>query len=338
MEIFKNISLKRCNTFGLDYKAKYLVEIKSEKDLITLQKEKVFKSEKKLILGGGSNILFTKDFNGLVVKNNIKGQEIVNENKNFIDFKIGAGENWHEIVLKCVDNNWGGIENLSLIPGNSGTAPMQNIGAYGVEIKDTFLQLEALELSSGNIKRFNKEDCKFSYRESIFKNEKKNQYLILNITLRLNKNPKLNIEYGEIKKTLQEQQIKSPTIKDVSNAIITIREKKLPDPKKIGNSGSFFKNPIISNQLLDKIIKKYPKIVHYKINKNKTKIAAGWLIEKAGWKGKRIKNFGVHKNQALVLVNYGGAEGKEIYELSENIINDINLKFGISLEREVNII
>ena len=338
MKIIKNISLKHYNTFGLNYKTKYFVEIKSKKDLIALQDEKLFKTEKKLILGGGSNILFTRDFNGLVIKNNIKGQEIVNENENFVDFKIGAGENWHEIVLKCVDNNWGGIENLSLIPGNSGTAPMQNIGAYGIEIKDTFQELEALKISSGNIKKFDKKQCKFSYRESVFKNEKKNQYLILNITLRLNKNPKINIEYGDIKKILTERQIQNPSIKDVSNAIITIREQKLPDPKKIGNSGSFFKNPIIPNQLIDKIIKKYPEIVHYKINENETKVAAGWLIEKAGWKGKRIKNFGVHKNQALVLVNYGGANGIQIYELSESIINDIKLKFGITLEREVNII
>ena len=338
MKIIKNISLKHFNSFGLDYKTKYFVEIKCEKDLIALQNKTLFKTEKKLILGGGSNILLTKDFNGLVIKNNIKGQEIVNESENFVDFKIGAGENWHEIVLKCVDNNWGGIENLSLIPGNSGTAPMQNIGAYGVEIKDTFLGLEALEFSSGNIEKFNEKECKFSYRESVFKNEKKDKYFILNITLRLNKNPKVNIEYGDIKKTLREKNIKTPTIKDVSNAIIAIREQKLPNPKKIGNSGSFFKNPIISNKLLKKIMKKYPEIVHYKINDNQTKIAAGWLIEEAGWKGKRIKNFGVHKNQALVLVNYGGAKGSQIYELSESIINDINLKFGITLEREVNII
>ncbi len=338
LKIFKNISLKKYNTFGLDYKAKYFVEIESEKDLIKLQNESLFKKENKLVLGGGSNILFTKDYNGLIIKNNIKGQEIVDEDENFVYFKIGAGENWHEIVLKCVENNWGGIENLSLIPGNTGTAPMQNIGAYGVEIKETFLSLQAFRLSSGIIKKFDKDDCKFNYRESIFKNEKKNQYLILNITLRLNKKPKVNIEYGDIKKILIDKKIKIPTIKDVSSAIIEIRKQKLPDPKEIGNGGSFFKNPIISFQLLNKIIKKYPEIVHYKINENQTKIAAGWLIEKAGWKGKTIRNYGVHKNQALVLVNYGGASGKEIYDLSKKIIDDIKLKFGITLEREVNII
>jgi UDP-N-acetylmuramate dehydrogenase len=338
MKILKNIPLKSYNTFGLEYKSKYFIEIKKEEDLISLVNEDLFKTEKKLILGGGSNILLTKNFDGLIIKNSIKGQEIVNQNQKFVDYKIGAGENWHEIVLKCVDNNWGGIENLSLIPGNTGTAPMQNIGAYGMEIKETFICLEALELSSGKIVKFNNADCKFGYRESVFKNEKKNQYVILNITLRLNKNPKVNITYGDIKNILNQENIQSPTIRDVSNAIIKIRQSKLPDPKKIGNSGRFFKNPIISNDLFLKVQQKYPDIAHYKVNNKQTKIAAGWLIENAGWKGKRINNFGVHKKQALVLVNYGGASGDEIFDFSESIIKDIKVKYGIQLEREVNII
>jgi len=338
MVIQKNISLKRYNTFGVDYNAKYFVEINYKNDLIKLHQKKLFKQEKKLVLSGGSNILFTKDYDGIVIKNNIKGQKVINEDKDFIFLKIGAGECWHEVVMKCVKNNWGGIENLSLIPGNSGTAPMQNIGAYGVEIKETFINLEAFDISTGKIINFNKKQCEFDYRESVFKNEKKDKFIIINITLRLNKNPKVNIEYGDIKKTLSRKNIKNPTIKDVSDAVIEIRQSKLPDPKIIGNSGSFFKNPIVSNHFLKKTLYNHPDIVHYKISDNKSKIAAGWLIEKAGWKGVTKKNYGVHKNQALVLVNYGGAHGKEIFELSRLIIEDVKSKFGITLEREVNII
>ena len=291
-----------------------------------------------LILGGGSNILFTKDFDGLVILNNIKGKEIISQNQQSIFLKIGAGENWHELVMYCVDNGWGGIENLSLIPGNTGTAPMQNIGAYGVEIKETFLELEALEISSGKIVKFNNSDCEFGYRESVFKNKMKNQYIILNITLELKKNPVLNINYGDVKAILESQNIKNPAIKEVSNAIIRIRQSKLPDPKKIGNSGSFFKNPLVSLNQLELIRKNYPNVVNYEINENEFKIAAGWLIERAGWKGKKFNNYGVHEKQALVLVNYGLANGMEIFDLSEKIILDIKDKFGITLEREVNII
>jgi UDP-N-acetylmuramate dehydrogenase len=291
-----------------------------------------------LSLGGGSNILFTKDFDGLVILNNIKGKEIINQNQKSVFLKIGAGENWHELVMYCVDNGWGGIENLSLIPGNTGTAPMQNIGAYGVEIKETFVELEALEISSGKIVKFSNSDCEFGYRESVFKNKMKNQYIILNITIELNKNPVININYGDVKVILESQNIKNPTIREVSNAIISIRQSKLPDPKKIGNSGSFFKNPIVSLNQLELIKKKYPNVVNYEINENEFKIAAGWLIERAGWKGKKFNNYGVHEKQALVLVNYGLANGMEIFELSEKIILDIKDKFGITLEREVNII
>ena len=338
MNIIKNYPLLKLNTFGVDIKAKYFTSINTINELIELTKTNVFKDLKLLILGGGSNILFTKDFDGLVILNNIKGKEIIDQNQQSIFLKIGAGENWHELVMYCVDNGWGGIENLSLIPGNTGTAPMQNIGAYGVEIKETFIELEALEISSGKIVKFNNSDCEFGYRESVFKNKMKNQYIILNITLELKKNPVLNINYGDVKAILESQNIKNPGIKEVSNAIISIRQSKLPDPKKIGNSGSFFKNPIVSLNQLELIKKKYPNVVNYEINENEFKIAAGWLIERAGWKGKKFNNYGIHEKQALVLVNYGLANGMEIFELSEKIILDIKDKFGITLEREVNII
>lgn len=338
MNIIENYPLLKLNTFGIDVKAKYFTSINTINELIEVTKTNVFKDLELLILGGGSNILFTKDFDGLVILNNIKGKEIIDQNQQSIFLKIGAGENWHELVMYCVDNGWGGIENLSLIPGNTGTAPMQNIGAYGVEIKETFIELEALEISSGKIVKFNNSDCEFGYRESVFKNKMKNQYIILNITLELKKNPVLNINYGDVKAILESQNIKNPDIKEVSNAIISIRQSKLPDPKKIGNSGSFFKNPIVSLNLLELIKKKYPNVVNYEINENEFKIAAGWLIERAGWKGKKFNNYGVHEKQALVLVNYGLANGMEIFELSEKIILDIKDKFGITLEREVNII
>lgn len=338
MNIIENYPLLKLNTFGVDVKAKYFTSINTINELIEVTNTNVFKDLELLILGGGSNILFTKDFDGLVILNNIKGKEIIDQNQQSIFLKVGAGENWHELVMYCVDNGWGGIENLSLIPGNTGTAPMQNIGAYGVEIKETFVELEALEISSGKIVKFNNSDCEFGYRESVFKNKMKNQYIILNITLELKKNPVLNINYGDVKAILESQNIKNPAIKEVSNAIISIRQSKLPDPKKIGNSGSFFKNPIVSLNQLELIKKKYPNVVNYEINENEFKIAAGWLIERAGWKGKKFNNYGVHEKQALVLVNYGLANGMEIFELSEKIILDIKDKFGITLEREVNII
>ena len=338
MNFIENYPLLKLNTFGVDVKAKYFTSINTINELIELTKTNVFKDLELLILGGGSNILFTKNFDGLVILNNIKGKEIIDQNQQSIFLKIGAGENWHELVMYCVDNGWGGIENLSLIPGNTGTAPMQNIGAYGVEIKETFIELEALEISSGKIVKFNNSDCEFGYRESVFKNKMKNQYIILNITLELKKNPVLNINYGDVKAILESQNIKNPAIKEVSNAIISIRQSKLPDPKKIGNSGSFFKNPIVSLNQLELIKKKYPNVVNYEINENEFKIAAGWMIERAGWKGKKFNNYGVHEKQALVLVNYGLANGMEIFELSEKIILDIKDKFGITLEREVNII
>lgn len=338
MEIYENFILTEHNTFGINVRSKYFTEIFSIKDIKELVKSKEFLGSNTLILGGGSNILFTKDYDGLVINNKIKGKKILSEDHEFITLQIGAGENWHELVMFCVDKGWGGIENLSLIPGNTGTAPMQNIGAYGVEIKETFVDLEAFEISTGKILKFNNSQCKFGYRESVFKNEKKNQFIILSITLKLHKKPKINIGYGDVINVLKSNNIDNPTIKDVSNAIIAIRQSKLPDPKEIGNCGSFFKNPIITVSHLNIILKKFPEIVHYPINKKEVKIAAGWLIDKAGWKGKTFKNYGVHKKQALVLVNYGNAKGSDLFELSEKIIVDIKEKFDITLEREVNII
>lgn len=338
MKIHEDFKLLNYNTFRVESNSKYFIEISSQEELRKVSQLNHFKKNPILILGGGSNILFTKDFNGLIISNKIKGKKIIFQDNDHVYLKIGAGENWHDLVMYCVDKGWGGIENLSLIPGNTGTAPMQNIGAYGVEIKETFLELEAFEIKSGKTIKFLNSDCHFGYRESIFKNEKKNQYIILNITLKLNKKPIINIGYGDVFKILENNDIKNPTIKDVSNAIISIRKLKLPDPNKIGNCGSFFKNPIIEKNQLDTIKKKYPNIVFYNINETQVKIAAGWLIEKAGWKGKTFNNCGVHKNQALVLVNYGNAKGSEIYSLSEKIIADIYQKFNIALEREVNII
>ena len=335
----KNKSLFKYNTFGIDVLAKYFVSFSSLDELQKVTATNSFNSEKLLILGGGSNILLTKDFDGIVLKNNIKGINILKETKNDVALEIGAGENWHQLVMYCIDKNYGGIENLSLIPGNVGAAPMQNIGAYGVELKDTFVYLEAFNIRDRKIEIFKNKDCEFGYRESIFKKELKNKYIITKVVLKLSKHShKINTNYGDIQKELEALKITNPSIKDVSNAVIKIRKSKLPDPEQIGNSGSFFKNPVISKSIFNQIILKHPNIAHYVLDNNNVKIAAGWLIENAGWKGKTISTYGVHKKQALVLVNYGGTSGKDIYELSCKIIKDIKEKFNIELEREVNVI
>lgn len=332
-----NVSLKPYNTFGIDVSAKEFIEINAPNELIELiHNQKINKN--RLILGGGSNILLTRDFNGQVIKNNIKGKQLLQDDGEYYIVKAGAGENWHNFVIWCLSQEYNGLENLSLIPGNVGASPMQNIGAYGVEIKDVFLNLEAIELASGETKVFYNEDCSFGYRESVFKNIYKDQYFITSVTFKLPKKYMLNTSYGAIEDELKSMGISSPNAKDVSNAVIQIRQRKLPDPREIGNSGSFFKNPVVSNNLFEKIKAEHPKISSYDLNNGTTKIAAGWLIEHAGWKGKTYRNYGVHKNQSLVLVNYGGASGKEIYNLSEQIIKDIQEKFGITLEREVNIL
>lgn len=333
-----NVHLLPFNTFGLSSYAEKFATFRNEDELKELLLTHNQTNDALFILGGGSNILLTKDVKGLVLKNEIKGHEIVREDENFAYLKAAAGETWHDFVLSAIDNNLGGIENLSLIPGSTGAAPMQNIGAYGVEIKDVFHELEALHIESLETRTFNAAECKFGYRESVFKNELKGQYVILNVTLRLAKSPQLNTSYGAIEEELQRMGVASPTIRDVSNAVITIRQTKLPDPKKIGNSGSFFKNPVVTKSKFEELKAKFPLISHYVVDDNHIKLAAGWLIDQAGWKGKTFENYGVHKNQALVLVNYGGASGQAIFDLSEDILSSIRTIYGVELEREVNII
>ncbi len=337
-KVKEDFSLKEYNTFGISIKAKYFVEIDTLNQLKEIFKSEKFKNTNILLLGGGSNILFTKDFDGLVVKNNILGIEKISENEDTILIKSGSGENWHKFVLYCLDNNFSGIENLSLIPGTVGATPLQNIGAYGVEIKDVFHSLSAFEIATGEIKTFFNDDCHFGYRESIFKKELKNKYIIISVTFKLSKSPKINISYGAITDTLKEMGINNPTIKDVSKAVCYIRTKKLPDPLVIGNAGSFFKNPEITREHFKTLKEKFPDIVSYKTNTDNLKIPAGWLIEKSGWKGKTFDNYGVHKNQALVLVNYDDAKGEDINRLADQIKESIFNNFGINLEKEVNII
>lgn len=282
-------------------------------------------------------MLFTKDFEGLFVRNCIKGIQEIERSETHVVIEAGAGELWHDFVMYCVDRGYGGLENLSLIPGCVGASPMQNIGAYGVEIKDTFAHLDAVEISTGEIKRFHLADCAFGYRESVFKRALKNQYVICKVAFTLTLQPVINTSYGVIEAELKQMGISNPGIKDVSKAVIRIRQSKLPDPKELGNAGSFFKNPVVTEEVLESIQYTYARVPSYPAGEGHVKLAAGWLIEQAGWKGKRFGAVGVHELQALVLVNYGGGTGKEIYELSQRIIDDIQEKFGVSLEREVNI-
>jgi len=330
-----NINLKEYNTFGISVKAEMFAVFSSIEELKQILS---FRNNKKLlVLGGGSNLLLTKDFDGLVIKNEIKRFEVIEETASEVIVESGAGENWHEFVLNCIDKGFGGIENLSLIPGSVGASPMQNIGAYGVEIKDVFESLSAYHIASGEIHYFDKTKCEFGYRESIFKNKVKGEYIILTVTFRLTKNPTINSSYGAINEQLKVMGIENPTIQELSAAVIAIRQSKLPDPKIIGNAGSFFKNPTVEIALLEQIQKNYPDIPNYPALNGK-KLAAGWLIEKAGWKGRTFDNYGVHKLQALVLVNYGNCTGQEIFDLSSQIIQDVFEKFGVLLEREVNIL
>jgi UDP-N-acetylmuramate dehydrogenase len=333
--IAHNVDLKPFNTFGISAKADHFASFSNVDELRDLLKE--FKGQELLILGGGSNILFTKDFHGAALKNEIKGFEVIEENANNVIVRSGAGEVWHEFVMKCIEHGFAGLENLSLIPGSVGASPMQNIGAYGVEIKDVFHSLQALHIESGEIHSFNKEQCEFGYRESVFKRKLKGQYVIISVSFRLSRQPNPNTSYGAIESELQKMGVTNPTIRDVSNAVIAIRTSKLPDPRQIGNAGSFFKNPVVDQSIVDKILDNYPDAPNYPAEPGKRKLAAGWLIEQAGWKGKTIDHHGVHKLQALVLVNYGGATGQEVFDLSSAIINDIRAKFGVTLEREVNI-
>ncbi|WP_440121323.1 UDP-N-acetylmuramate dehydrogenase [Tenacibaculum sp. Ill] len=335
MNIQENISLKEYNTFGIDVNAKRFVSITS-----VYQLQQLLKEEKDIFLiSGGSNMLLTKDIETLVVHINFKGISIDQQNHNDVYITVNAGENWHEFVLWCVSLNYGGLENLSLIPGNVGTCPIQNIGAYGVEVKDTITKVEAIEIKTGKLVSFSAEECQFGYRNSIFKNKAKGKYILTSVSFKLTKNNhKLNTSYGAIESELSSKRITNPTIKDISDAVIAIRQSKLPDPKEIGNSGSFFKNPVISKEHFEKLQKKYPNIPSYVISDTEIKVPAGWLIEQSGFKGKSFGNFGVHEKQALVLVNYGDASGKEIYELAQKIQHTIKDTFDINLEIEVNII
>ncbi len=338
MEIKENTSLLRYNTFGINAKAQQIIFLNSIDELDASLKLINDSNKELLILGGGSNILFTQNFEGIALINNLKGIEVLSENENEIILKVGAGEIWHELVLYCVDNNYGGIENLSLIPGKVGASPMQNIGAYGVEVKDVITEVEAVELNNGKFKTFTNKECEFDYRSSIFKTTSKGKYLITSVNFRLSKNPQLNTTYGAINTELEQMQVKDLSIKAVSDAVINIRSSKLPDPKKIGNAGSFFKNPMISKSKMLELKAEFENIPIYTISDDAYKVAAGWMIEQCGWKGKTFDNYGVHKLQALVLVNYGGATGNEIYQLSEDILQSVKEKFGVELEREVNIL
>ena len=308
MNCKEDISLKPFNTFGIDVNAKFFIELESVEDVVNFCRSE-WKDENRLVLGGGSNLLFTGDFDGVVLKNSMLGIELVEDRASEVLISASAGENWHEFVLYCIDKGWGGIENLSLIPGQVGAAPIQNIGAYGVEIKDVFEYLDAVSLETGEIKRFYHSDCEFGYRDSIFKRGLKGKFVICRVVLRLKKDPELNLTYGAIKSTLEAHGVSEPGISDVSKAVISIRQSKLPDPSLLGNSGSFFKNPVIKPSQFKELLLKYPSIPHYHQENGDIKVPAGWLIEQCGWKGKKVGNTGSHKDQALVLVNYGGASG-----------------------------
>ncbi|RYU95164.1 UDP-N-acetylmuramate dehydrogenase [Emticicia agri] len=338
MTIQTNVSLKPYNTFGIDATAKYFVEVSSIEQLQAILQNPEFQGIERLILGGGSNLLLTKDFDGVVIKIAVKGIEKLKEDDQHIWLKVGAGEVWHDLVLYCVNRNYAGIENLSLIPGTVGAAPMQNIGAYGVEIKEVFESLEAIEIKTGKSRIFTKDECQFGYRESIFKHAVKGEYVIVNVNFKLNKTPVYHIEYGAIKDTLKEMGVDQLSIKAISDAVISIRHSKLPNPAEIGNAGSFFKNPEIPKAQFDVLKEQFPAIPSYPVNEQMVKVPAGWLIEQAGWKGQRFGNIGVHAKQALVLVNFGDGKGNEIKELSQKIQDSIKEKFGIQLHAEVNFI
>ena len=336
MTLKNNISLKPFNTFGIDVNASKFVSIDSLQNLKDILNTNPVDL---LILGGGSNLLLTKDVEALVLQINLKGISVISSFKNSVHVEVAAGENWHELVCWCLNKDFGGLENLSLIPGNVGTAPIQNIGAYGVELKDSFISCKAIHIHTKELRTFTKEECNFGYRNSVFKQELKGQYIITSVVFELSRyDHSLKTNYGAIEAELQNSAIETPTIQDVSKAVISIRNSKLPDPKIIGNSGSFFKNPVISYSKFEVLQNQFPQIQHYKISENAVKIPAGWLIDTAGFKGKTFGDFGVHTKQALVLVNYGGASGKDILNLSQQIQKAVKYIFEIDLETEVNIL
>ena len=339
MNFKQKVSLKDKNTFGVCSNAAYYADIYSLDQLRSCLRDPIFKNHKNLILGQGSNILLTQDIKGVVLRMCLKGKQIVFQDQEKVHIEVSAGENWNEFVLFCISNNYGGLENLSLIPGNVGTAPMQNIGAYGVEIKESFLSLKAIDRKTAQERIFTREQCQFGYRDSIFKNEYKDRYVIVSVIFELTKtNHVLRISYGEIRDHLAMLNIDNPTIEDVSAAVIRIRKSKLPDPLQVGNAGSFFKNPVVSRSKFEELKTLFPDIKSYWLSENNIKIPAGWIIEKAGWRGKRFGNVGVHKKQALVLVNFGNGSGEDIWNLSNRIILDIQDKFGILLDREIKVI
>ncbi|RPD50628.1 UDP-N-acetylmuramate dehydrogenase [Paracnuella aquatica] len=338
MQLHENISLKPYNTFGIDATARYFAAFTSINELEALTNTLQAASNKQLILGGGSNILLTQNFDGIVLHNKIGGIELVGEDEEHFYVKAGAGVAWHQFVLHCIEHNYAGAENLSLIPGSVGASPMQNIGAYGVEIKDIFHQLEAWHIGDKTVQHFSLEECQFGYRESVFKRKLKDQFVITSVTYKLHKTPRFNTSYGAIQQELEAMGAKELSIGLISQAVINIRSSKLPDWKLVGNAGSFFKNPTIPNEQFEQLKKQFPQIVAFPSGTAQTKLAAGWLIEQCGWKGYRKGDAGCYPKQALVLVNYGNATGQELFDLSEEILQSVQAKFGVLLEREVNII
>lgn len=338
MQIRENISLRPYNTFGIDAMARQFAVFGSVSELKELMDYGRQAAGKRMVLGGGSNILLTGDYDGLVLKNEIMGIEMVREDEDHIYVKAGAGENWHRFVMHCVEKEYAGLENLSLIPGSIGASPMQNIGAYGVEIKEVFHELEAYHIEDGTLHNFSASDCEFGYRESVFKRKYKDRFVIASVTYRLSRKPHFNISYGAIKDELERMGVQELNIRAVSDAVIRIRSSKLPDPKETGNAGSFFKNPLMPNEQFIPLKEAFPNIVAFPSGNDQTKLAAGWLIEQCGWKGFRRGDAGCYPKQALVLVNYGSATGREVFDLSEEIIASVKNKFGVELEREVNIV
>lgn len=338
MLIERNADLKPYNTFGVSARAAVLAGFSSEAELRSLLVHPELNSLERLVLGGGSNILFTRDWPGVVLRNDIQGIEVLNEDDERVTVRAGAGVVWHDLVMHTVAQGWGGLENMSLIPGRVGAGPMQNIGAYGAELKDTFDHLEALRISDGEIVRFSRSECRFGYRESFFKREGRDRFVIVRVAFALSKRPQVNVGYGSIKGELEKRGITSPTIRDVSDAVIAIRSGKLPDFRVLGNAGSFFKNPTVPTNEADRIKGLLPDLVTFPGTHGAVKLAAGQLIEKAGWKGFREDGYGVHKDQALVLVNHGGATGRQIYDLSTRVLESVRERYGVELEREVNII
>ena len=336
MQIKENYQLKSLNTFGVETRAKYFCELNSIEETQKFLKSELFLNNKFLLLGGGSNILFTQDFDGVVLKINYKGKDIISADENHVVIKAFAGETWDDFVNYCTFNNWGGVENLTSIPGNVGTCPVQNIGAYGAEVKETIISVEVLRIEDGELLSFSNEECKFGYRNSIFKNEAKNKFIITAVIFRLDKQPKLNTTYGAVNEELEKMYL-TPSIQNISKAIAVIRNNKLPNPKVNGNAGSFFKNPVVSKEHLDMLLSKYPRIRYFPSG-DEIKLAAGWLIEKCGMKGKELGNAAVHHKQALVLINKKNAQGKEILALANVIQQKVKDAFDVELEIEVNIV